>query len=334
MPGALARDTPGAPAAWRAIAPAPCFFTWAACCASNRAPRPPRGWTPGSWATSTTTCWRASTRTRGRRSDRPGSAAGRPAAGGGADPGRRAPREEGFRATAWWEQTRREIVENVRDSLQALNQLRGEYVPYAYEQAFGIKGQPRAGDRGPIRRAATRCACAALSTAWTARPTGACGSSTTRPAARGALPRAPLRRAKSSSLRSMPLPPRGAGAGRGDGRLLLARAARGLAPGERAQAERGSRWPSWGAEETIQTALEYSWETVRGVRAGQFAPKPPDDGCPDYCPAAAFCWHYAPRGETYWSLRRVVKPDLIDRQVQIARVGQSIADRRCMVRTI
>jgi hypothetical protein len=31
------------------------------------------------------------------------------------------------------------------------------------------------------------------------------------------------------------------------------------------------------------------------IREGNFPPKPPDGGCPDYCPAAQWCWRYHPR---------------------------------------
>ena len=50
-----------------------------------------------------------------------------------------------------------------------------------------------------------------------------------------------------------------------------------------------------GPAAAIETALAHAWEAVRGARAGQFVPHPPDGGCPDYCPAVAFCWHYRPR---------------------------------------
>lgn len=42
----------------------------------------------------------------------------------------------------------------------------------------------------------------------------------------------------------------------------------------------------------IQVAVAHAWAAVRGARAGQFAPQPPAEGCPSYCPAVAFCWHY------------------------------------------
>ena len=47
-----------------------------------------------------------------------------------------APRVEGFRATAWWTQTRVEIAANVRRSVEALAALPGGFVPLAQEAAF------------------------------------------------------------------------------------------------------------------------------------------------------------------------------------------------------
>lgn len=43
------------------------------------------------------------------------------------------------------------------------------------------------------------------------------------------------------------------------------------------------------AYEVLQAHLE---QIVRGVRAGEFPPKPPKGGCPSYCPAAGWCWRY------------------------------------------
>jgi RecB family exonuclease len=48
----------------------------------------------------------------------------------------------------------------------------------------------------------------------------------------------------------------------------------------------------FGVEEAAVMALAHAWEAVEGARAGRFQPQTPRDGCPPYCPAAAFCWHY------------------------------------------
>ena len=53
-----------------------------------------------------------------------------------------APQDEGFQETAWWPQTRDEICDNVRRSLDALHQLPGEFIPYRQEASFGLGGKP------------------------------------------------------------------------------------------------------------------------------------------------------------------------------------------------
>ena len=50
-----------------------------------------------------------------------------------------------------------------------------------------------------------------------------------------------------------------------------------------------------GAAGAIDVAVGHAWRAVDGARAGAFSPRPPHNGCPDYCPAAQYCWHYRPR---------------------------------------
>jgi ATP-dependent helicase/DNAse subunit B len=45
----------------------------------------------------------------------------------------------------------------------------------------------------------------------------------------------------------------------------------------------------------IDLALKHIHRIVTGVRGGQFPPIPPQDGCPEFCPAAAWCWRYTPK---------------------------------------
>jgi RecB family exonuclease len=203
-----------------------------------------------------------------------------------------APRQEGFRETAWWAQTRREIVENVRDSLRALHRLRGDYLPSQYEQAFGLKGQPALVIPGKEEGDALRL--------------------------RGFIDR--VDRAPDGRVRIIDYKTGGPWGftvrafkeGKKLQLALYARAAESLGLGEVADGYywhvRHSAWhleharsASWvslaqlGPQEAVADAVAYSWEAVHAVRAGHFRPKPPDDGCPDYCPAAAFCWHCEPR---------------------------------------
>ncbi len=43
-----------------------------------------------------------------------------------------------------------------------------------------------------------------------------------------------------------------------------------------------------------QVALQHVGRILAGVRGGNFPPQPPHGGCPSYCPAAAWCWRFAP----------------------------------------
>ena len=50
-----------------------------------------------------------------------------------------------------------------------------------------------------------------------------------------------------------------------------------------------------GAEGAMERAARVAAEVATEVVAGRFAPRPPAEGCPSYCAAASFCWHYRAR---------------------------------------
>jgi ATP-dependent helicase/DNAse subunit B len=207
-----------------------------------------------------------------------------------------APQREGFRATAWWAQTRDEIVEHVRLSVCALHALSGDYVPHSYERAFGISGAP--GDALVVRAAEGDDAF---------RLRGYIDRVDVDPGERvriidyktGGPAGFSARAFEEGKKLQLPL------------YALAAQEALGL--GEIADGfywhVRHAAWHleharsrSWftlaraGPAEAVARARDYAWRTIRRVRRGEFTPIPPDDGCPDYCPAAAFCWRYAPQG--------------------------------------
>ncbi len=193
-----------------------------------------------------------------------------------------APRREGFRETAWWHQTRAEIADNVRRSLEALAEMQEDFIPHLYEAVFGLQGQPPLvvcdGEdsfqlRGFIDRVDhTPDGRVRVIDYKTAGPY----AFTNKAVAEGKKIQIPLY-------------------------ALAARDALGLG-----EVVDGFYWhvqhaePSTftlsgfegGPEVAMQTALQYAWDVVRSARDGHFAPHPPDGGCPSYCPAAAFCWHY------------------------------------------
>ena len=193
-----------------------------------------------------------------------------------------APQREGFRATAWWTHTRAEIARDIATTLQGLADLSPEYHPYRFEARFLDK---------PLRLKQ--------------------GAETL--LLRGMIDR--VDRADDGKLRIIDYKSGGASdytkaavlAGEKLQLPLYALAARdALKLGQPAE---GFYWsvskaaPSsfslgkfdGGPEEALKLAQQYAWEAVHGVRAGEFKPLTPDGGCPDYCPAAGFCWHYQPR---------------------------------------
>ncbi len=203
-----------------------------------------------------------------------------------------APHAEQFRPTAWWGQTRQEILGNVQRSVEALETSADGFAFYRAERAFGLPGREGrcltvregGGDsfrvRGLIDRvdrdASGRLRVVDYKTA---------GPSSYTPAA--------LRHGKKLQL---PL------------YALAAQEALGL--GEVVEgfywhvqhAEASSLKLSTfsvdghhGPQAAMEVVRELAWEAVRSARQGHFVPVTPEGGCPDYCPAAAFCWHYQPR---------------------------------------
>lgn len=49
-----------------------------------------------------------------------------------------------------------------------------------------------------------------------------------------------------------------------------------------------------GATAAVELAVTYAQAAVQGAREGRFAPSPPPQGCPTYCPAAGHCWRHRP----------------------------------------
>ncbi len=50
-----------------------------------------------------------------------------------------------------------------------------------------------------------------------------------------------------------------------------------------------------GAAAAIELAVDHARTAVQGAWQGQFPAAPPASGCPEYCPAAGFCWRYRPK---------------------------------------
>jgi ATP-dependent helicase/DNAse subunit B len=195
-----------------------------------------------------------------------------------------APDKEGFRETAWWQQTRAEIVQNVEQSVARLSELSDEFVPTAYEVPFGFKGGPPLvvcdrGDSFVLRGLIDRVDCTPdgkvrVIDYKTSHPTGYDDRA--------------IRDGKKLQLPLYALAARDA--------LRMGEPVEGFYWHIRhAEASRFTLADfGGGPDEAIEIAVEKAWEAIAGVRRGLFTPSPPDGGCPSYCPAAGFCWHYRP----------------------------------------
>jgi len=200
-----------------------------------------------------------------------------------------APRREGFRATAWWRQTRAEIEENVRRSLERLADLADGFTPTAFEKRFGGRsalvvadeaadGSRLSGDTFRLRGIIDRVDVNAdgeirVIDYKTAGPYGY----TKKTLAEGERLQLPLYALAARDALALGEPV--------DGFYWHV---------QHAEAS-GLTLDDYGPEEAMETAVRYAWEAVRGARQGAFAPQPPAGGCPAYCPAVAFCWRYQPR---------------------------------------
>ncbi len=199
-----------------------------------------------------------------------------------------APEREGFRATAWWLQTRQEIEENVRRSLVRLWELSGDFSPSALElrffgpqavtfydgtDSFRLHGVIDRVDLAPDGRLRV-----------IDYKSGGPSAYTLKAVREGSKLQVPLYAAAAAHLLGPSVSASDPDAGSIDGFYWHIQQAE-ASPFTLANFDGGP-------EAAIQTAVAYAWSAVHGARSGEFAPEPPAEGCPDYCPAAAFCWRY------------------------------------------
>lgn len=204
----------------------------------------------------------------------------------------RAPNELGFRPTALWAHERAEILQKLSKTISELSRHQDGFVPVFFEQRFGGT-QHRftlTTTAGPIRL-------------------------------RGIIDR--IDQNSEGNLRIIDYKTGGSGfavrdliEGRRLQLALYAAAAQALhAP---AHVVDGWYWNIRGADKSsvrlhtfyhvtddgktysgtpgaLALAQAHVGNSVAQIRAGAFEPNPPEGGCPAYCPARKFCWHYTPR---------------------------------------
>ncbi len=196
-----------------------------------------------------------------------------------------APQTYGFRPTAWWPQTREQIKETIRRTLEGLAAESNDWHPRDFEARFGSGGvsaltiphPDRPGDALRLRGYIDRV------------DIDGHGGFRIIDYKLGGVSRYVQKNLDRGEILQLPLYALAAQETLGRGRPV---------DGfywsvSRAEASKLRLAPD-SADGTIEQALDHAWEAVDGARGGRFAPHPPDNGCPDYCPAAAFCWRYRP----------------------------------------
>ncbi|GIK40340.1 MAG: ATP-dependent helicase/deoxyribonuclease subunit B [Chloroflexota bacterium] len=195
----------------------------------------------------------------------------------------KAPEDKGFRASAWWSQTRQEIVQNVRVSIVKLTEQLEDFIPIYHEVDFSNQKFQDGDDyfllSGRIDRIEAADSCIRLIDYKTGGSSGFDNSA--------------IREGKKLQLALYALAARDAlGLGQPvDGFYWHIR----HAEASSFSLKKFKDGLDSGPEIALKFAMEKAWEAVRGARAGYFVPEPPREGCPNYCPAANICWHYNPK---------------------------------------
>lgn len=198
-----------------------------------------------------------------------------------------APREYGFRPSNLWEFEKQRFFEIIQKSIIALNGASEGWTPLAYEQKFGIDEFPPLeidlgeevmrlrgvidrldrNDTGEIRVMDYKTGGSHLES----------------------------KDLKSGSRLQLPLYALAAQETLGLGTVVegwywkIQAGEAGSLKLSKFKTEQGE-----GLDESIRVTIDHLVRILAGIRTAEFPPIPPKGGCPDYCPAASWCWRYQP----------------------------------------
>ena len=196
-----------------------------------------------------------------------------------------APETYGFRPTALWQQQRSELERILADTLRALSEASVGWKPIHLELAFGKDDQPPLvlrGDDGKEIQLRGYIDRVDVNTAGELRVLDyKAGSSS--------ITKQDLDDGKRLQLALYALALRDA--------LKIGAPVAGLywhIGAAKASSLKLEKYPG-GIDAAFERATTHALSHVARVRAGDFAPHPPDGGCPQWCPATAFCWRYKPK---------------------------------------
>ena len=217
-----------------------------------------------------------------------------------------APQRHGFRPTPLWAIERAQHAESLRQTVRALAEQGAEWTPIGLELAFGMEAQPPLELELDGRVVRVRGVVDRLDR----RPDGRLRVIDYK-TGRGRLNPAELNDGRRIQLPLYALAAQEAlglgqvvdgfywailAAERGALRLSNYRAPEEVGLGGASPEAGGSGGATLevGPAAAYATARAHVRRAVEGISAGRYPPIPPPAGCPDYCPAAAWCWRFQP----------------------------------------
>lgn len=197
-----------------------------------------------------------------------------------------APQVYGFRPSPLWEIEKEQMIETLRQTIDALESVSGGWIPYRFEQKFGIKETPslilEIGAevirlRGVIDRV-DRNASGELRVI-DYKTGGTMSVSDLNKGQRLQLPIYALAASEALQLGDVV-----------EGFYWLVK----KAGASSLKLSKVKTSEQEGIEAAYQIVSAHLLKSLSGIRNGEFPPSPPSGGCPDYCPAVQWCWRYQP----------------------------------------
>ena len=198
-----------------------------------------------------------------------------------------APAEYGFRPSPLWEIEKSELLSKLEQTIAELNSENLGWRPIAYEQKFGINGgQPLQIDLGgeiiQLRGMIDRIDCNEQGELRVMDYKTGSSHQEPKDLESGARLQLPLYALAAQDTLQMGTVVEG-----------LYWSISSAKAGALKLSEFGTD-DSKGVEEAIKVVVEHLKRILAGIRAGEFPPSPPKNGCSPYCSAVQWCWHYKP----------------------------------------
>jgi len=200
-----------------------------------------------------------------------------------------APGREGFRKTAWWLHTQEEILSNINKCLVVLETLDQSFKFYEAEQRFGIRNFPE-----PALKVTTGKGDTFFLRGFIDRVDrnnrGGIRIIDYKTSSSYGFTNQAVREGKKLQLPLYALAAQQA--------LELGKVEEGFYFHVRSAQPSGFKMSQFriygkkGPSAAVDNAVDISWDAIQAIRAGIYNPEPPENGCPDYCPAADFCWQF------------------------------------------